>query len=159
MKVIKSENQFGPIIIFDEESKFLRFTFGGNGDLYISFYSKKGNAETSFSITKENYGAYILFEQLFYDIENINIFDENYIPFYIETEEEKLEYFKRRKEEIEFEKKRYRIFNRSNYNELYDDDNKVITWYSDETAHEVANILKIKKNNDEFKMYPLSRTK
>lgn len=150
MKVIKSENQFGPIIIFDEESKFLRFTFGGNGDLYISFYSKKGNAETSFSITKENYGAYILFEQLFYDIENINIFDENYIPFYIETEEEKLEYLKRRKEEIEFEKKRYRMFNRSNYNELYDDDNKMITWYSDETAHEVANILKIKKNNDEY---------
>lgn len=131
MKVIKNETQFGPTIIFDEESKFLRFAFGGNGDLYLSLHSKNDNSETSFSITKENYGAYILFEQLFYDIENINIFDENDIPFYIETEEEREEYFKKRKGEIEYEKKRCRMFNHSNYKELYDNDNKIITWYSD----------------------------
>lgn len=148
MKVIKNETQFGPTIVFDEENKFLRFSFGGNGDLYWSLHSKNGNNYTSFIITKENYGAYSLFEQLFYDIENINIFDENDIPFYIETEEEKEEYLKKRKEEIEYEQNMCRMYNHSNYNELYD--NGIITWYSDETAHEVANILKIKKTEEEF---------
>jgi len=150
MRVIKEKNEFGLNVLFDEDNKSLTFTFGGNGDLYWSFRSKKSNNENNFVITKENYGVYILFEQLFSDIENINIFDENDIPFYIETEEEKYAYLKNREEEIEYEKKKYRLFNHSNYNELYDNDSKTITWYSDETAHEVANILKIKKDEGEF---------
>ena len=150
VKVIKDKSQFGPTILFDEENNLLRFTFGGNGDLYWSIHSKNTNNHYTFVITKENYGVYILFEQLFNDIETINIFDECYIPFYIETEEEKKEYFKNYEKENEYQKKKYRLFNYSNYNELYDDNNKTITWYSDETAHEVANILKIKKAEEKF---------
>lgn len=152
MKVIKNKTQFGPTILFEENNKFLRFTFGGNGDLYWTIHSKSDNDEKTFVITKENYKVYTLFEQLFSDIENINIFDEENIPFYIETEEEKYEYLKNRKKEIEREKNKYKLFNHSNYNELYDNNNKIITWYSDETAHKVANILKIKKVEDIFKI-------
>ena len=43
------------------------------------------------------------------------------------------------------------IFVSSIYNEeLFDEENKTITWYSDETAHKVANYLKIKKETDCF---------
>jgi len=149
MKVIKNETQFGLTILFDDENKFLTVTFGGNGDLYWSIHCKN-DTDKKIIITKENYSVYALFEQLFTDVENINIFYEIDIPFHIETLEEKNEYLKDRKQELENEKKGYRLFNRSNYNELYDNDNKTITWYSDETAHEVANILKIKKIDDTF---------
>lgn len=150
MNVIKKEGEFGPTILFYEENKILKFTFGGNGDLYWTIHCKNESDEKSFVITKENYSVYTLFEQLFSDIENINIFDMGAIPFYIETEEEKKEYFKNYEKENEYQKKKYRLFNYSNYNELYDDNNKTITWYSDETAHEVANILKIKKAEEKF---------
>ena len=42
--------------------------------------------------------------------------------------------------------------NKSNYKELFDKDNNTITWYSDETNHDFANILKIKKEEDSFKL-------
>ena len=47
---------------------------------------------------------------------------------------------------------KYRLFNLSNYNELFDKENNTITWYSDETNHEVANILKIRKESKSFEL-------
>ena len=135
MKVIKSETQFGLSILFREYDRELSFTFCGNGDLYWSINTKNGGDKKTFVITKENYYAYMLFEKLFDDIKNINIFDEKDSLFDINFFEEK---------------NKYKLHNYANYNELYDFDNKIITWYSDETAHEVANILKIKKDDDKF---------
>lgn len=157
MKVIKQKSEFGLNIFLHEEERYIGFTFGGNGDLYWSIHSRREveNEEYNhdyFIITKENYAIYNLFEQLFFDIENINVFDEEDIPFYIESEEEKQEYLRSRKKENEELKMRYRLFNHSNYNELYDDSSRTITWYSDEAAHEVANILKIKRDDDVFKI-------
>ena len=152
MQVIKHENEFGLIISFQELDKQFDVSFGGNGDLYWTIHSKNTNDDNNFIITKENYEVYRLFEELFDDIENIMIFDEEYIPSYLETEEEKQEYIKNQKDEIEYEKNKYRLFNHSNYNELFDKENNTITWYSDETNHEVANILKIKKEKELFKL-------
>ena len=129
MKIIKNDTQFGPTYILQDKNT-LTISYAGNGDLYLSIYSKGAYDEKTFVITKENYELYKLFEQLFYDIKNINIFDNE--------------------EDIEFEKDKYRLYNYANYFELYDDENEMITWYSDETAHEVANILKIKKSDDSF---------
>lgn len=152
MQVIKYENEFGLIISFQELDKQFDASFSGNGDLYWTIHSKNTNDDNNFIITKENYEVYRLFEELFDDIENIRIFDEEYIPFYLETEEEKQEYIKNQKDEIGYEKNKYRLFNHSNYNELFDKENNTITWYSDETNHEVANILKIKKEKELFKL-------
>ena len=152
MQVIKHENKFGLIISFQEFEKQFDVSFGGNLDLYWTIRSKKENDCHEFIITKENYEVYRLFEELFDDIENINIYTEPTIPFYLETEEEKQEYIKNQKDEIEYEKKKYRVFNHSNYNELFDKENNTITWYSDETNHEVANILKIKKEKESFRL-------
>ena len=135
MKVIKEQHEFGQIITFEEQNKFLKIWFGGNGDLYWSLHSKSVKEENTFAITKENYTVYMLFEQLFRDIENINIFDEDHAE--LDTYE------------IE-DKKKYRLFNYSNYNELYNDISKTITWYSDETSNMVANILKIQKREELF---------
>lgn len=136
MKVIKENNDFGIKIFLMEKDKYLAFTFGGNLDLYWSIHINKKNIDENnncdcFIITKENYGVYRLFEKLFFDIENINIFD---------------------KEMSEIEKNKYKLYNYSNYDELFDKNNKVITWYSDETAHKVSNILKIKKEPNTFKI-------
>lgn len=153
MKVIKHENEFGLIISFKELDKQFDVSFSGNGDLYWTFCSENVNDDNNFIITKENYEVYRLFEELFDDIENIKIFDdEEYITFYLKTEEEKQEYIKNQKDEIEYEKNKYRLFNLLNYNELFDKENNTITWYSDETNHKVANILKIRKENELFEL-------
>ena len=152
MKIIKHENEFGLIISFQELDKQFDVSFGGNGDLYWTIRSKNTDIDNNFIITKENYIVYKLFEELFEDIENIRIFAEEYVPLYLENEEEKLEYLKNRQEEIEYEKNKYKLFNHSNYNELLNKEKNIITWYSDETNHEVANILKIKKENETFKL-------
>ena len=81
----------------------------------------------SFIITKENYGLYSLFEKLYNDIKEINLF-----------------------EDLEEDKDRYRLYNSSYYQELFDEKNNTITWYSDETAREVANYLQIKKEKERF---------
>ena len=148
MKVVKQKNEDGVRIFLQEDNKYLSFVFGGNGDLYWSIHSKDG--DNNFTIAKENYGIYELFEELFYDIENINIFKDYYDSLYLEVDENHDEYLKMYEEEIEEKKKRYKLFNYANYNELFDQKNGIITWYSDETAHKVANYLKIKKEKDIF---------
>ena len=148
MQVIKHENEFGLIISFQELNKQFDASFGGNGDLYWTIHSKNTNDDNNFIITKENYEVYRLFVELFDDIENIKIYTEPTIPFYMETEKEKQDYIN----ELEYEKNKYRLYNYSNYNELFDKENNTITWYSDETNHEVANILKIKKEKELFKL-------
>lgn len=127
MKVVKDANEFGLDIFLKEEKKYVAITYNGNLDLYWSIHSENVNEDNEFLITKENYRLYELFEQLFDDIKNINIFNEG------------------------LDKEMYRSNNMSNYNELYNGSN-VVTWYSDEAAHEVANILKIIKCDSSFKI-------
>ena len=135
MKVVKYDHEFGLIVSFQELDKQFDVLFAGNCDLYWIIRSKIGNNNHNFIITKENYDV----EELFDDIDNVKIFDEH-------------DYFGNRKKEIEYEKNKYILFNHSNYNELFDKENNIITWYSDETNHKVANILKIKKEKELFKL-------
>ena len=128
MKIIKQRDEYLNIC-FEENDKKLEILFGGNGDLYWIIRSKVEANNHSFIITKENYEVYELFNKLFFDIENINIFDKDY---------------------TNADKDYYRETNHHNYNELYSKDSNEITWYSDETNYEVANILKIKKVTDSF---------
>ena len=131
MKVVKQESEFGLDTFFKEEKKYLAITYMGNLDLYWSIHSVDVNKDNEFIITNENYEVYKLFNQLFNDIRNINIFN---------------------KEESDEHKEMYRLYSKSNYNELYNENTNTITWYSDETAREVANILKIKKEDGTFKI-------
>ena len=124
MKLTKQETEFGLDIILEDDNKKFMIYFAGNLDLDWIIRSEEDSYKQSFIITKENYDLYNLFDELYNDIENINIYDEE----------------------------KGKLCSRSNYNELFDKENKTITWYSDETAHEVANILTIKKDNESFKL-------
>ena len=132
MKISKEKSEAGLNIFLEENDSCLSMVYGGNGDLYWCIRSRNRTMEDDskkdmFVITKENYALYSLFEELYNDIKEINIF-----------------------EDFEDNKDIYRLYNHSNYYELFDDDNSTITWYSDETSNEVANYLEIKKEKDCF---------
>ena len=132
MKISKEDSEFGIKVFIEENDSCLCIFFGGNFDLYWTIKSNKRTIENdsktdTFIITKENYELYNLFDNLYNDIKEINLF-----------------------EDFEEDKDKYRLYNHSNYQELFDEENKTITWYSDETAHEVANYLKIVKAKDHF---------
>ena len=130
MRIIKKENQFGLINYIKEEDRYISNNYDYIYDLYWSIHSNNRTIENDtksdiFIITKETNDLYNTFEKLYYDIEEINLYEED-------------------------DKDKYRLYNYSNYQELFDEENKTITWYSDETAKEVANYLKIKKEEDCF---------
>ena len=134
MRIIKEKGEFGLNIFLEENNSYLAITFGGNGDLYWCIKSYNRTMENDpkmdlFTITKENYKLYSLFSELYDDIKDINIFDD-----------------------FSEDKDIYRLYNSSNYQELFNENDNTITWYSDETNHEVANYFKIKKEKNSFKI-------
>lgn len=155
MKVVKSLNRFIPehdtlTFSFEEGNNRFEIFYAGNLDLYWVIHSREESNHHEFVITKENYQVYRLFEILYDDIENINIYNEDYIPDYLEDEEEIEEYLQERRERIEEDRNLCRFHNDGNYNELFDKENKIITWHSDEVNYDVANILRIIKEDDSF---------
>ena len=138
MKVVLKDSEYKTkdINLIDGD-KTLSILFAGTGDLYWIIKNSNHTKEDydCFEISKENYQVYLLFETLLNDIRTINIFDKTSYIEYIETDEEK---------------KRYKMFNKSYYNDLYDEDTNTITWVSDETGFEVANMVTIKKIDDKF---------
>lgn len=126
----------------------LKIMFMGNGDLYFGskFFDKK--KESEFYITKENMVIYSLFENLFDDFKNLEIFkvDEVRLEF-IDTDEEKEELY-RQHEEWNNELKESSI-----YKKLFNND--TITWISDDALsfdYETTDALRISKENDRYKL-------
>lgn len=132
MKIVKKEVMAGTNIILSKENKKLCISFEGNLDLYWTIYYKEDASEEkkTFVITRENENLYMLFETLYSDIEKINLFENM----------------------SEETKNRFRKYNMANYLELFNPDEKTITWYSDETNEEVANYLVIRKRENAFNL-------
>src|SRR5574344_821249 len=120
MNLIKRNNEIGTIDVFiNEGNKILAILFGGNGDLYWTIHDMDAKADCNcidFDITKENYGVYSLFKQLYDDIENVNIFSGDFPQYIITNFVDYKKYLKDKKTQ----KKRYHKFNYSNYCELFD---------------------------------------
>ena len=118
--------------LFEEGNSTLLIRYGNNLDLFFVLHSNGIDIKSNncFNITKEKTYIYNLFEKLYSDIENINLFDNI-------TEDEKDD---------------YRLFDKANYNKLYNPYTNTITWVSDETAFEVANYFKIIKEDEKFKL-------
>lgn len=77
LKVTKTKNEMNSYDFkIESEENTLGIIFGGNGDLY--FYVKKTDEEEkeiiNFEITKENYTLYKLFEKLYNQIINCDIY-------------------------------------------------------------------------------------
>lgn len=130
MKLIREETEFGTNVYLKEDDKYLTMAYCGNLDLYWSIHAE---SDYTFTITKENYKLYHLFEQLFYDVINSDIYGTSYAPYKNVFYDEEIEPYR-------------------HGNDLYDKKTNTITWYSDETASEVSNILKIRKVEDAFEL-------
>ena len=153
MKLTKKENDYGHIIYLEDGDKYLSFSYQGNLDLYWTLHNRNGNInkDNTFTITKDNYRLFELFEKLYSDIENINIFGyDNEIPFYLHTNKEIKEYLKEKERKRKEEIKRYKEYNMSHYNDLFKPQERKIVWYSDETSSRVSNYLEIIKEDESY---------
>lgn len=146
IKKRKSEVGTYDIEIISDNGK-LNILFGGNGDLYFfvpKIDYKNKNEIINFEITKENYELFTLFETLYNEVINCDVFriDEDELDYYAE-------------EEIEEKRQRHKEWNSELktgyvYNNLVHDG--VISWKHDDQIEEEANILNIYKENDKYRL-------
>lgn len=125
-------------------------TYGGTGDLGISIYSNKEDTKHELVITSDDTEIYQIFDELYYDIKDINIYSVD-VPSWVTGNERKRQ-IKREKEYIESMRKSYRLENRSNYQDLFNEEKKTITWLSDYCREDKANVLKIIKEDDSYRL-------
>lgn len=143
LKYNKIKTDFGYTINIYDSNKILTITFGGNLDLYWYLSSKEKKEVDIFEITKENYFLYSLFDILYNDIVNCNLFkvyDEE-LSFVNSIKE--LQKIYNRKKELNIIFSEYEEYKRL-YNGEY------ICWYSDDDSIEDANYVKIIKDDDKY---------
>jgi len=126
IKKYKTAHNYDAFTITTDEGKF-EISYQPNLDLYWRYLPERNISNTQdiveFSITKENYSIYTLFENLYQSITDSTSFSESTLV----------------KSEIK------------NYSNLFK--NSFIEWYSDDFALiENASCLKIKKENESFKV-------
>ncbi len=143
LKYNKIKTDFGYTINIYDSNKILTITFGGNLDLYWYLSSKEKKEVDTFEITKENYFLYSLFDILYNDIVNCNLFkvyDEE-LSFVNSIKE--LQKIHNRKKELN------KIFSEyEEYKRLYN--GEYICWYSDDDSIKDANYVKIIKDDDKY---------
>lgn len=143
LKYNQIKTDFGYTINIYDSNKILTITFGGNLDLYWYSSSKEKKEVDTFEITKENYFLYSLFDILYNDIVNCNLFkvyDEE-LSFVNSIKE--LQKIYNRKKELNIIFSEYEEYKRL-YNGEY------ICWYSDDDSIEDANYVKIIKDDYKY---------
>lgn len=143
-EIIRKETPFGPTFTIITETGSFAIYYGEDLNLYWKYYCR-GNIQTTppekIIITRENYFLFALFDELYNDIKNTNLFVLDSSDFlyssYITYAE-----FKREKERIR--KQNQRVVDKYffNLNKLFK--NGAIEWHSDESTYEDGSILTIK---------------
>lgn len=116
------------------DHQIINIYFGGNLDLYWSYYDNKPfnfdsiGSKKSFEVTKENYFLYSLFDHLYSDIEVCNIYPSD-------QDSSLTDFNERQRKSHEYDM----LFN-----------NSAIKWLSDESPEENANSFTITKSEDSF---------
>jgi len=153
LKITKAKNEMNSYDFkIESEENTLGIIFGGNGDLY--FYVKKNNDEEkqiiNFEITKENYVLYKLFESLYDQIINCDIYslDEYELDFY---DAEELEEKRIMHQEWNDDLKQSSV-----YKNLVKDG--IISWRHDDQIYEQANILNIHKEDEKYRLEFVEQT-
>ncbi len=128
MQVRKRKDELGyNEMEFENNGVVFRIFYGGNGDLYWKIIDKNETEKDKvyFSITKENYEIFQMFEELYTRIENCDVYRVNSFEEELcDTAEEREELHKRTKklnEDLE---------NQDCYESLCTDD--FIVWHSDD---------------------------
>lgn len=169
MEVIKQKSEVGTydICIKESDEKSLALVWGGNGDLYWLLDDlkeidvKDDPMYDSFCITKADYAIYKMFEELYDELMEGRIyFPEEHIDTYNEdlTEEEKAEVARYNAYEIEHTKQENEDIKRDRRYQLLTADN-VITWYSDEEHRDLAEIVRISKQEDSILLEFIRQTR
>lgn len=135
-------------ISFIKDDKELKIVFGGNGDLYWMLRQTKtsdmneemNEVYNNFYITKENPIIYRLFDELYNDILNCNIFRITELDQEMYT---KSELKKKQKKKNELNE-----WNRHKRDLLVEEDK--IKWHSDEQMFEYANVVTISKQEEGY---------
>lgn len=143
-EIIRKETPFGPTFTIITETGSFEIYYGGNLDLYWEYYCR-GSIQTTTSekiiITRENYFLFALFNELYNDIKNTNLFvlnsDKLSEGSYITNAD-----LKKEKERIR--KLNQREKDKSFYNPKRLFKNGAIEWHSDESSYEDGSILTIK---------------
>ena len=149
MRYIKTDTNLGPIYQFQEHNNIL-FIYEDDSNLYWTLYSKECIKDNNtFIINDDNPNIYNVFNQLFDDFKEINIFEDESNHFYIDNEQERAKFLKQKGIDNDLRKHNYKLFNRLNYNNLYDEDRKTITWNSMDKKFD---ILTIKKEDNCYKL-------
>lgn len=148
----KPYEQISDIRLTDESQgeKSLNILYGGNSDLYwlLKTNKKENTTYETFSISKEDYEVYKLFDDLYYDIINTQVF-KPVIPEILEEELSEEELEEERIKETEDCQRANQYLQKNSSNELLVQDG-AITWYSDEFNIEEAEIFRITKHEDEY---------
>lgn len=135
-------------VITTDEGSFA-ICFAGNLDLYWRYLYQKRIMEEpeskSFTITKENYYVYSLFERLYYDVKKCNIFELDDIEISCCEDEEEIE---SKRQEFKRWNNNCRRQEKHNPHRLFQ--NNAIEWHCDDYAYDDASVLKIKKRNETF---------
>lgn len=150
MKIIKVPSETGTkdIRIEESETKHLDIVFGGTGDIYWIYDNQEIDdlgedpMYDAFAIPKTNIDIYNIFERLYDDLINGNIYYPEQLPsYYLDIDPQAQE--KENKRCIASNK---RIVADRRYQSLVKDG--YITWYSDEELKENAEIVRISKRED-----------
>jgi len=172
MEVVKEKDEHTntfDIKIKDGEKTFL-MTFQGNLDLYLGVIGKTLDLDSKFTITKENYELYRMFDDLYNEIKEARVFlieeyekeeyekleqmlsDESEVDFDQEWIKEYVDEQKRKIEEtrIYYEEDRKSLLERRKYerNPIYKDG--VIEFHCDDYEIGEGCSFKIYKNEDDY---------
>ncbi len=135
MDVIKKTDQ----VILTEDNNLLKIQLMNNGDLYWKIDDNKDSKIKLFEIKKKDYQVYELFEILYNDIKNKNIYNI-YNEINMCTSKEQIQ-------------KVYNSYEQEkNYICDYEDINSdlSITWVSDNNYYNISNFVTILKGDDKF---------
>lgn len=135
MDVIKKTDQ----VILTEDNNLLKIQLMNNGDLYWKIDDNKDSKIKLFEIKKKDYQVYELFEILYNDIKNKNIYNI-YNEINMCTSKEQIQ-------------KVYNSYEQEkNYICDYEDINSdlSITWVSDNNYYNISNFVTILKKDDKF---------
>lgn len=152
----RKNNQFEQLYDYEikDGDKRIVISYEGTLDLYFSAFQKNDYKppKLEFEITKENYELYQLFDILYSDCLNCNIFKIDELRYeFCETDEE-------RKELVD-ETKRLNdnLRQYSNYNVLFE--NGYLSWKNDECIYEEADTLNIYKENEKYRLEFIRKSK
>lgn len=147
----RNDEKYYDIELKRDSDKTLSIFFGGNLDLYFSL--ENFDSDPTFIIGKDNYEVYALFDELYHNIINADIYGKitteeiDHIVFMSEMNNK--DYHEAIKEELEKREKAISSLKERRFYKVLVQGG-IITWKSDEYFEEITPFVKIKKLENSY---------